>query len=262
VTSHRSSPNPARAPRRHSYASRVHFTPDFTFPAHSPTRAPNRPSEELHSPDPTSLPTSLPTQRSAQGQTVRTSPTPLVDDSDYRGRRAPGSRHRLPGWWARGGGATAAPPARSGHRPIPATVERPEGGQHHPRPHARPGRASKRRADELEDPPQDPLQPQPRNNPRQGHPNADHRRLNRLARLSDAFRGQRPAQQAVALRRPGNVAGRRIPACAVSVPSRLDDRACARVGLAEVSEQRRDVLRAARIACNDLQPVGASSSRR
>ena len=48
-------------------------------------------------------------------------------------------RHRLPGRRPGGPGSAAATPPRPRHRPLPAPVAQPEGGQHRPRPPARAG---------------------------------------------------------------------------------------------------------------------------
>ena len=70
----------------------------------------------------------------------------------HRRRDPRGRRHRLPGRRPDGRGAAAAAPPRPRHRPLPAPVAQPEGGQHRPRPPTRPGRAGQRRAEELADP--------------------------------------------------------------------------------------------------------------
>ncbi len=96
----------------------------------------------------------------------------------HRQRRHPRrGRHRLPGRRPERGRTAAAPPPRPGHRRLPATFHRAEGGQHRPRPAARTRRASQRPAEELEGPAQDPRQPEPGHHPDQSRADTHPRRL-------------------------------------------------------------------------------------
>ena len=74
-------------------------------------------------------------------EAINTAGVPAVADTAYRAAAPRYACRSVAVAWIR-------------HRPLPAAVPQPAGGQHRARPPARPRRTSQRRAEELEDPPQ------------------------------------------------------------------------------------------------------------